>query len=62
MDECKPLPVTNPPGSTSTSAASRHIGSMQYPMIRGLHLSNFQLNVSAFCHTGGAFRECLRGV
>jgi hypothetical protein len=29
---------------------------------RGLHSSTFQLNVSAFCGIGCAFRGCVRGV
>ena len=32
------------------------------PRTRGLHSSAFQLNVSAFCGIGGAFRSCLEGV
>jgi len=30
-------------------------------MGRGLHSSTFQLNASASCGIGGAFRGCLRG-
>jgi len=29
---------------------------------RGLHSSTLQLNLSAFCVTGGAFRGCFGGV
>ena len=29
---------------------------------RGLHSSTFQLNLSAFCGIGDAFRDCLGGV
>jgi len=29
------------------------------PTARGLHLSTFLLNVSAFCGTGGSLRNCL---
>jgi hypothetical protein len=29
---------------------------------RGLHLSTFRLNLSAFCGIWGAFRSCLGGV
>jgi len=29
------------------------------PVARGLHSSTFQLNLSAFCGIGGAFRGCL---
>ena len=29
---------------------------------RGLHSSTFQLNVSAVCGIGGAFRKCVGGV
>ena len=32
------------------------------PAGRGLHSSTFQLNVSAYCGIGGAFRGCLRSV
>jgi hypothetical protein len=29
---------------------------------RGVHSATFQLNLSTFCGTGGAFRGCLGGV
>jgi hypothetical protein len=32
------------------------------PVARGLHSSTFQLNVSAFCGTGSASKDCLGAV
>ena len=38
------------------------LGGVAAPLARGLHSFVFQLNVSALCGIGGAFRGCLGGV
>jgi hypothetical protein len=55
----QPQPHMEPHGHLC-SRASRHL--TPAPHARGLHSSTFQLNVSAFCGIGSAFRGCLEGV
>jgi len=44
--------------SISARCAAR-VASACWPAARGLHSFTFQLNMSAFCETGGVFRGCL---
>ena len=69
MDECKPLLEGDNICAGKKLLHSDAAGTDEYfanveCMVsgRGLHSFTFQLNVSAFCGTGGAFRGCLGGV
>ena len=69
VDECKPLEpgagagAADPiDGEVVTPAAAAAAEKEARARGRGVHSSTFQLNVSAFYGTGGAFRGCVGGV
>jgi len=53
-----PLAASTPMSNLPLTA---RVDKAVWPVTRGLHSSTFQLNLSAFCGIGGAFRGCLRG-